>query len=157
MGRQGLVRVEVNVRKSMNVGLVPRYEVLGWEDSDSKIIRARISQVLCETGNRAIPSLAEALEANQREVATKQLALAGDTFEAAIAFSKNQIVAYIGLATIYGMLGKVSESRSYAKQGLLELEKMRREPAGQAIRESSVFPADSFEQLERMLLTFTKL
>jgi hypothetical protein len=38
-----------------------------------------------------------------------------------------------------------------------ELEKMRREPAGQAIRESSVFPADSFEELERMLLTFAKL
>jgi hypothetical protein len=42
-----------------------------------------------ETGNRAIPSLAKALEANQRDVA-KQLALVGDTFEAAIAFSKNQ-------------------------------------------------------------------
>jgi hypothetical protein len=104
--------LEAFILQSMNVGLVPRYEVLDREDSDSKIIRARISQILCETGNRAIPSLAKALEANQRDVATKQLALAGDTFEAAIAFSKNQIVAYIGLATIYGMLGKVSESRS---------------------------------------------
>ena len=64
--------------------------------------------------------------------------------------SKSQIVAYIGLATIYGMLGKISESQSHAKQGLSELEKMRREPARQAIRESSVFPADGFEQLERM-------
>ena len=55
------------------------------------------------------------------------------------------------------MLGKISESQGHAKQGLSELEKMRREPARQAIRESSVFPADSFEQLERMLLTFTEL
>jgi hypothetical protein len=145
------------ILQSMNVGLVPRYEVLGREDHDSKIIRARISQILCETGNRAIPSLATALEANQRDVATKQLALAGDTFEAAIAFSKSQVVAYIGLATIYRMLGKISESQGHARQGLSELVKMRREPAGQAIRESSVFPADSFEQLERMLLTFTEL
>jgi hypothetical protein len=90
-------------------------------------------------------------------VATKQLALAGDIFEATIAFSKSQVVAYIGLATIYRMLGKISESQSHAKQGLSELEKMRREPAGQAIRESSVFPADSFEQLERMLLILTEL
>lgn len=149
--------LEAFILQSMNVGLVPRYEVLGRENHDSKIIRARISEIMCETGNRAIPSLAKALEANQRDVATKQLALAGDTFEAAIAFSKNQIVAYVGLATIYGMLGKNSESRSYAKLGLSELEKMRREPTGQAIRESSVFPADSFEQLERMLLTFTEL
>ena len=149
--------LEAFILQSMNVGLVPRYEVLGQEDHDLKIIRARISQILCETGNRAIPSLAKALEENQRDVATKQLALAGDTFEAAIAFANNQIVAYIGLATIYGMLGKISDFQSYAKRGFSELEKMRREPAGRAIRESSVFPADSFEQLERMLLTFIEL
>jgi hypothetical protein len=39
----------------------------------------------------------------------------------------------------------------------LVISSVRREPAGRAMRESSVFPVDTFEQLERMLRTFAKL
>jgi ribosomal protein S7 len=74
--------------QSMDAGLVGRYEALGWKNSDSTIIGAQISQILCETGNRAIPSLAKALEANQKDAALKALMMAGDTFEAAIALAK---------------------------------------------------------------------
>jgi hypothetical protein len=52
--------LEAFVMVSMNHGLVARYEALGWENSDSiVVIRAQISQILCETGNRAMPALAK--------------------------------------------------------------------------------------------------
>ena len=70
----------------------------------------------------------------------KALALAGDTFEAAIALSPNQTVAYIGLAEIYTLCGKTAEAQKWAKLGLVELEKTRATPAGQAIRYSNAFP-----------------
>ena len=98
--------MEAFVMHSMDNGLVARYEALGREDADSTVIRAQISHILCQTGNRAIPSLAKALAAQQRDAATKALILAGDTFEAAIAFAKNQVAAYAGLAAMYGLIGK---------------------------------------------------
>jgi hypothetical protein len=145
------------VMHSMDAGLVVRYEALGRQDSDSTVIRAQISQILCETGNQAIPSLAKAIAAKQTEAATKALMLAADTFEAAIVLAKNQIAAYAGMAAIYGLVSKKAESHNYAKLGLSELEKMRREPAAQALRDSTVFPADILDQIERQLHTYLEL
>jgi hypothetical protein len=89
------------------------------------------------------------------EAATKTLMLAGDAFEAAIALAKNQIVAYIGLATIYGLVGKATQAHKYARLGLAEVEKMRRGPLGQALRDgSAIFPADMLDQTERQLRTY---
>jgi hypothetical protein len=51
--------LEAFVMHSMNAGLVARYEALDG-DSDPTVIRAQISQILCETGNRAIPTLTKA-------------------------------------------------------------------------------------------------
>jgi hypothetical protein len=144
--------LEAFVMHSMNAGLVARYEALDG-DSDPTVIRAQISQILCETGNRAIPTLAKALAAKQTEAATKALMLAGDTFEAAIALAKNQIAGYAGLATIYGLVGKRAEAHKYARLGLSELEKMRQDPASRALRHSTIFPADIFDQMERQLRT----
>jgi hypothetical protein len=120
-------------------------------DSDPTVIRAQISQILCETGNRAIPALTKALAAKQMEAAKEALMLAGDTFEAAITLAKNQIAGYVGLATIYGLCGKTAEAHKYAGLGLSELEIMRQTPAGRALRDSTIFPADIFDQMERQL------
>jgi hypothetical protein len=144
--------LEAFVMHSMNAGLVARYEALDG-DSDPTVIRAQISQILCETGNRAIPTLTKALAAKQTEAATKALMLAGDTFEAAIALAKNQIAGYAGLATIYGLVGNRAEAHKYARLGLSELEKMRQDPASRALRHSTIFPADIFDQMERQLRT----
>jgi hypothetical protein len=143
----------------MDAGLVARYETLGREDSNSTVIRAQISHILCVTGNRAIPLLAKALEAKQTDAATKVLMLAGDTFEAAIALAKNQVAAYSGLAAIYGMVGKKAEAHNYAKIGLSELEEMRRGPLGRSLRDGSntVFPADMLDQQERQLRAYLEL
>lgn len=136
---------------SMNAGLVAKYVALGG-DTDPTVLRAQISQILCETGNRAVPSLAKALASNQKDAAFKALSLAGDTFEAAIALAKNQIAAYAGLATVYGLVGKRQDAHKYAKLGLSEVEKMRRGPLGQALRDgNAIFPADMLDQTERQL------
>ena len=136
---------------SMNAGLLARYEKLGWDETDTTVIRAQISHILCETGNRAIPSLAEAIEAKRQDAATKALMLARDTFEAAIALAKNQIAAYAGLAAMYGMIGKRQQSHNYARLGFSELQKMKRDPAAQAMRDSTILPADILDQAERQL------
>src|SRR5450759_280419 len=51
------VLLEAFVVVSMENGLVTRYELLGGQDADATIIRAQISQILCEVGNRAVVSL----------------------------------------------------------------------------------------------------
>jgi len=147
--------LEAFVMHSMDAGLVTRYEALGWENSDSTVIRAQISHILCQTGNQAIPSLANALAEKQTDAAHKALMLAGDTFEAAIALAKNQIAAYGGLAAVYGLIGKSAESRNYATLGLSELEKMRKDPIAPARRDSrSILPPDILDQAERQLRTY---
>lgn len=144
--------LEAFVLQSMKAGLVAKYETV--DSDDGPIIRAQISHILCQAGNRAVPMLADALKAGQRDVALKALALAGDTFEAAIALSPNQTVAHIGLAEIYSLCGKTAEAQKWAKLGLVELEKTRATPAGQTIRYSNVFPADMLDQLERQLRSY---
>lgn len=143
--------LEAFVMRSMDAGLVASFEALGRDDENAEVIRAQVSQILCETGNRAVPALAKALAADQRDAALKAMMLAGDTFEAAIALTKNQIAAYAGLAAIYSMVGKTLEANGYAKQGLVELEQMRGSPAAAAMRDSSIVPHDFFEQAERQL------
>lgn len=144
--------LEAFVVQSMKAGLVAKYETV--DSHDGPIIRAQISHILCQTGNRAVPMLSDALQAGQKDVALKAVALAGDTFEAAIALSPNQTVAYIGLAEIFTLCGKTAEAQKWAKLGLVELEKTRSTPAGQAIRYSKVFPVDMLDQLERQLRSY---
>ena len=137
----------------MNAGLVARYEALGG-DFDPTVIRAQISQILCQTGNRAIPTLIKALSTKQKDAAVNAMMLAGDTFEAAIIFAKDQIAAYAGLATINQLVGKEAEAHKYAKLGLSELEKIRQDPEQvRAFRDSKIFPPDMFDQMERQLRT----
>lgn len=146
--------LEAFVMHSMNAGLVARYEALDG-NADPTVLRAQISQILCETGDRAIPLLAKALAANQMEAAKKALMLARDTFEAAVVLAKNQIAAYRGLTTIYGLVGKAAEADKYARLGLAEVETLRRGPLGQALREgSAIFPADILDKAERQLRSY---
>ena len=144
--------LEAFVMHSMNANLVARYEALD-EHSDPTVLCAQISQILCETRNRAVPTLAKALASSQMEDARKALILAVDTFEAAITLAKKQIPAYAGLATVHGLVGKKAEAHKYARLGLSELEKLRQEPASRALRDSGIFPADILDQMEDQLRT----
>jgi hypothetical protein len=65
--------------------------------------------------------------------------------------SKDQIAGYIGMAAIYELFGVKAQCHEYAKRGLLELEKTRQSEAGQAMRDSAVFPPDMLDQAERQL------
>ena len=77
-----------------------------------------------------------------------------DTFEAAITLAKNQIPGYIGMAQLYGLVGKSAQCHDWAKRGLVELDEMRRGPTAKALRDSTIFPADILDQMEHQLRTF---
>jgi hypothetical protein len=72
-------------------------------------------------------------------------------FEPAIAMSTDQIAGYVGMATIYDLLGAKAKCREHAERGLFELGKMRESAAGQALRGSTLFPPDMFDREERLL------
>src|SRR6516225_4414693 len=83
---------EAFVFESRAHDLISQYEKVGREETDKTLIRARISQVLCQLGNKARVSLAEALKAKRVEDAVSNATLAEIAFESAIAMSKDQIV-----------------------------------------------------------------
>ena len=140
----------------MKAGLVARYKVLDHDDFGSpKVVRAAISQILCETGNRAIASLQEALATNQMDGAKDACILAADTFEPAIALAKDQLMAYVGMATLYGLCNKPVECRDYADRGLRELAAGRRDEA--LLVKKGVIPAGAFDQIERQLRGYLEL
>jgi hypothetical protein len=88
-------------------------------------------------------------------VALEELALLPhEMFDCAITLARNQIGGYIGMAAIYGLVGNREKSHKYAKLGLRELEKMRKSPAGRAMCDSTIFPADIHEQSERQLRSY---
>jgi hypothetical protein len=132
------------VRSSMENNLVSKYERLGREDENVSIIRSRLSGILCQTGFQEIVNLQRELTNRRIEQAKKVGSSAIDLFEPAIAISKDQID---GLR----ILGVKAKSQEYAKLGLFELEKVKQSAAGQAIRESAVFPADMLESAEHQL------
>jgi hypothetical protein len=144
--------LEAFVRASIDAGLVANYEVLT-SDTSPALIRARISKILAQTGTAALPSLAAALDAKQMDAGLKALTLAGDMLEAAIVLAENQIAAYVGLAAMYASVGKRSESHKFAS-GLDELDKLRADPAGQALRFSTVFPVGMLDEAERELIRY---
>ena len=149
--------LEAFVMHSMNAGLLVRYEALGREDDDPTFIRAAISHILCQTGNTAMVSLQKAVEANQKDTWLNACTVARDTFEAAIALAKNQIAGYIGMARLYGLVGKTAQSHDWAKRGLLELEEMRRSQTAKALRDSTIFPPDMLDQVELQLRSYLEL
>jgi hypothetical protein len=139
---------------SMEKKLVVRCEALGSKQDNTKIIRAQISDILCQAGLLEIESLKEALGQNKIEKAKKIGFSATNLFEPAIALAHNQIAGYIGMATIYGLFGIVEKCQAYAKRGLLELRKTKQSAAGQAMRDSAVFPPDMLDQAEQQLLGY---
>src|ERR1039458_378590 len=145
--------LEVFVLASMEYGLVARYEPLGGEHEAPTVIRAQVSHILCQTGNPAVLSLAQALEAKQTDAAQKALMMAVDTFEPAIALAKNQIAAYAGMAVVCGLVGKRTESHDYAKRGLVEVAEMRAEMRCLNLSgyESPFIHPDNFDQVEKRL------
>ena len=139
----------------MENNLVSRYEQLGCEqlgreDRDVSVIRAQISGILCQAGFQKIAVLEKEVNTGSaREVGFAAINL----FEPAIAMSKDQIAGYIGMATIYELLGVKAQCHEYAKRGLLELQKTKQSWAGQAMSRgySAVFPPDMLDQIERQL------
>ncbi len=125
------------VLSSMEENLVSRYEQLGHEDQNVSVIRAQISGILCQAGFQKIAVLEKEVNTGSaREIGFAAINL----FEPAIAMSKDQIAGYIGMATIYELLGVKAQCHEYAKRGLLELQKNRQSAAGQAMGDSTVFP-----------------
>jgi hypothetical protein len=143
------VMLEAFVQTSMEQNLVPRYESLGRQSTVPDIIRAQVSHILCLTGNQAVALLAKALETNETENASKAYQLAMGAFEPAIALAKNQVVAYAGISTAYGMVSKRSESHDYAKRELAELAEMRR--LAPNVDLNRVFPTEALDQMEQYL------
>jgi hypothetical protein len=139
------------VLESMENSLVAQYEELGREDDDVPIIRAQISQILCQTGFEKIGFLEEELRTGRINRANKLGFSATNLFEPAIALSEHQVSGYIGMAAVYDLLRSKDKSEDYAIRGLLALEKIRRSVGGQAMRLSSVFPPDMLDQAERQL------
>ena len=72
-----------------------------------------------------------------------------NTFEAAIALAKNQVTAYAGISTVYGMISRRSESHEYAKRGLAELAEMRR--LGRNFHPNQDLTSEALDQMERYL------
>lgn len=141
--------VEAFVQISMEQNLVTQYEPLGREIATPDVTRARLSQILCLAGNRAITSLAKTLETNDTIHAREPYRVAMNTFEAAIALAKNQVTAYAGISTVYGMISRRSESHEYAKRGLAELAEMRR--LGRNFHPNQALPSEALDQMERYL------
>ena len=141
---------------SVEEGLVARYAIICEGDFYPPVIRAGISQILCETGNRALPVLAKAIAKGQQDKGVKALMLCGDCFEAAIAFERNQIGAYIGLAHAYATIGKRDKSHEYAARGVSLLAEVRDDQGSKAIARgaSRIIPPDIFDQMERQLRTY---
>jgi hypothetical protein len=160
LGDKGLV--DTFVWRSMEHELLARWAVISKRDvhcSAPEVIRAQISQILCETGNRSLPAFTKALASGQRDKSVEAVKLCIDCFETAIAFERSQIAAYIELAQIYATYGDAGireyrdKSREYAKMGLLILAEMRDDPGSRALArgESSVIPPYIFDQAERQL------
>ena len=139
------------VLSSMENNIVSRYEQLGHEDQNISVIRAQISGILCQAGFQKIAVLEEEVSNKRIDSASKIGFAATNLFEPAIAMSKDQIGGYIGMAAIYGLLGVKAQCHEYAKRGLLELQKIKQSTAGRAMRDSTVFPPDMLDQLERQL------
>jgi hypothetical protein len=153
LGDTGLL--DVFILHSLEHGLVARYAIICKGDFYEPVIRAQISQILCQTGNRALPVLAKAVAKGQRDKVVKALMLGGDCFEAAIAFERKQVGGYIGLAQAYAMIGRRDKSHEYAERGLSLLAEVRDDPGSKAIASgaSSIIPPDIHDQAERLLRT----
>jgi hypothetical protein len=134
------------VLASMENKLVARYEQLGRDDENVSVIRAQISGILCQAGFREIAALEKEVNNKRIDAASKIGFAATNLFEPAIAMSKDQLAGYIGMATIYELLGVKAKCHEYAKRGLLELRKTRQSAAGQAMRDSAVFPPDMVDR-----------
>ena len=147
------VLLESFVLTSVEKGLVARYEPLGRESS-YEVICAQISDILCQFGNREIVSLVKALEAKQLDAAGYIAFSVANAFESAIALAKNQIAGYVGMAALSVLKGDKAECHDYAELGLSELEKMKQDPAAQALRDSTIFPPDILDQAERQLRSY---
>jgi hypothetical protein len=147
--------LDVFVKHSMEHGLIARYADICEGDFSAPVIRAEISQILCEAGNRALPALEKAVKSGHRDTSIKALMLCGDCFETAIAFDRTQVGGYIGLAHAYATIGRRDKSREQAKLGLSLLAELRDDPPSKALArgESRIFPPDIFDQMDRQLRT----
>jgi hypothetical protein len=154
LGDTGLL--DVFIMHSVDQGLVARYAIICEDDFHASVIRAGISHILCQTGNRALPVLAKALAKGQRDKVVKALMLCGDCFEAAIAFERKQVAGYIGLAHAYATIGKRDKSHEYAKRGLSLLAEVRDDLGSKMIASgaSRIIPPDIDDQMEHQLRTY---
>ena len=145
--------LDVFIVHSVEEGLVARYAIICEGDFSAPVIRAQISHILCQTGNRALPALAKLMAKGQRgDKGVKALMLCCDCFEVAIAFERTQVAGYIGLAHAYATIGRRDKSHEYAERGMSLVAEFRADPLRASARgESCFFPADIDDQMERQL------
>jgi hypothetical protein len=139
------------VFSSMKNNLMFQYEQFSQEDLYVSMIRAQISRILCQAGFQKIAVLRKELNDKRMESAEIIGFAATNLFEPAIAMSTDQVAGYIGMAAVCELLGGKAQAHDYAKRGLLELQKIRQSAAGQAMRDSTDFPADILDQAELQL------
>jgi hypothetical protein len=142
------------VRASMESNLLKEYEQLGREDKDISMIRARISGILCQAGFRRLTDLEKHATTRQSDGVKRDGMITTDLFKTSIAMSVDQHAGYLGMAAVYDYFGMNNKSNEIARRGLAQLEKTRQSAAGRAMRESTVFPPDMHERLERQLRSF---
>ena len=145
--------LDVFIFHSVKEGLVARYAIICEGGFSASVIRAQISQILCETGNRALPALAKLMAKGERgDKGVKALMLCCDCFEVAIAFERTQVAGYIGLAHAYATIGRRDKSHEYAERGMSLVAEFRADPLWMSARgESRFFPLDADDQMERQL------
>jgi len=136
------------VLSSIEENLVCQYEKLGHEDRNVTVIRAQISEILCQAGFQKLALLDKEINTGSaREIGFAAINLFGP----AIVMSKDQIAGYRGMAAVYELLGVKAQCHEYAKRGLLEVQNVRQNAAGQAMRDGGAFTPDMLDQAEREL------
>jgi hypothetical protein len=142
------------VRASMEAKLLREYANIDAEFEALSLARARISMILSQAGNRELTQVSSDVKARRIDKARERGRLVADLFDTAIAFSREQMGGYVGMATLFALLGVQGKSTEYARRGLDELERIRDSDAGRAMSESAVFPQDMHDATERQLRAF---
>jgi hypothetical protein len=136
------------LRASMDKKLVRQYNKLGRQGRNVTLARVQMSTILCRAGFHDITVLGKALKKGRATELNANGPLTVTLFEAAISLSPDQIPAYVGMATVYGLLSIPAKRDEYTRRGLIQLSELRRR---EPIIKDNDIPADAYDIMERRL------
>ena len=119
---------EVFIVISMEHNLVARYAELAKDKlENSDLICSQIATMLCFFGNASVRVMGDLMHdcSGNRSKLEHHYRIVRDAFEVCIILDHNQLQAYAGLATAYGLIGKSEECVNYAQQGLSKLQELK--------------------------------